>query len=827
MKKILIGLSVILSLCLIVFLSACTDNTTKDLFDSIIFQNKTVDYDGKVHSIKVSKIPEGITVEYENNDHIEPGNYEISAIITAEDKKSVTKKATLIIRKLTSIIEAELTQISISKSLGEKFTYTINNYEQIVDIKILENDKEIKYLDLFKKGNYTVILNAKESSHYKKSNEIVINLIVKDSLFDVSFNDLDVKADGTEKKLLLTGSLPIGYSVDYENNSAIESGVYQAVAKIIDPNGYVVETHRATLTIDNPDNIAFNSWVNDYFINQITAKKYLLNQYLLDKSQYEIAETEAIWDTYHSNSTNEKGTDQSVLSRLLREIKSEFNYNSLSFKQQKEYDYLVTTLTNQLLAFSENEYALLDKFISNDGGYVHKLLVTLENYRFNDEDDIIDVISYIRSTTSAFNSYSLYAKDMLEKGYGLSYETIDSMIAYLKDLNTLGSGSEEFYLIKILKSKIEFSKFLDENQIVTYSKMVSDAFENEFFVATRLLEEDLENIEKNIAINKVSKNSYELALAMNLGTDSIDLTEVIGTIDYNLSEAYNEYELAVARLYYNHQIAYENINEALADNKIVDGTLNDMLEYLYDFIASILPSINYPIIQYETILGSIEDKYIDYTYSQVDYNGTETIKINSSVNLTANEKIIALLKEVFPGKLYRYAYEKQNSFSNYMIYNENDIISDAWTKELTQKFYEYAIENTSNLVLKDLLAYLAVKEKIDNLLYARLDLGINYENWDSRDLASFKELYQVEIIDSMINNVKCDYSVYAAQGFLFSYLELIYKNVKNILGKSYDAIDFNNEILNTGLVSYDAIEKCYLSYLDKKCHSFNLDYDFE
>ena len=65
----------------------------------------------------------------------------------------------------------------------------------------------------------------------------------------VTFSNYTCDYDGEQKTLLVSGTIPEGVTVVYENNSATDSGVYNATATL-SGEGYVQKVLHATLTIN-------------------------------------------------------------------------------------------------------------------------------------------------------------------------------------------------------------------------------------------------------------------------------------------------------------------------------------------------------------------------------------------------------------------------------------------------------------------------------------------------------------------------------------------------------------------------------------------------
>ena len=66
------------------------------------------------------------------------------------------------------------------------------------------------------------------------------------SKYGIQFNDMIYEKDGFKKELVITGDLPEGFRVKYENNTGKEVGDYYATCYIYDDSNKLVETHYAT-----------------------------------------------------------------------------------------------------------------------------------------------------------------------------------------------------------------------------------------------------------------------------------------------------------------------------------------------------------------------------------------------------------------------------------------------------------------------------------------------------------------------------------------------------------------------------------------------------
>lgn len=69
-------------------------------FSNIVFENSAVDYDGEPHSIYVTNAPDFAKVTYSNNGKTDVGSYSVTATISADNYNTLTKTATLTIKKV-------------------------------------------------------------------------------------------------------------------------------------------------------------------------------------------------------------------------------------------------------------------------------------------------------------------------------------------------------------------------------------------------------------------------------------------------------------------------------------------------------------------------------------------------------------------------------------------------------------------------------------------------------------------------------------------------------------------------------------------------------
>lgn len=278
-------------------LTGCFGTIDEEALQNLAFEDVTVDYDGEAHSIYVDnkyKI-RGVEVTYKNNQGRLPGEYVVTAIIEYKDIK-VEKTATLTINGKESILEAE-EELTFYTNSEVVIDYKLSNDLQIVNI-VDENGEKVDVKSFVKPGTYIVELYAEAAGLFAESNHVTVTINIVKSMYDIKFESKEVIADGTEHVLEITGNIPSGYTVEYENNKGIDDGNYFAKAYLKDASGKVVETHQAVLKIDNPENEEFAQYLDEFFVTYLEDDQLSVNIFCENPADFGLEHYEAVWYSY-------------------------------------------------------------------------------------------------------------------------------------------------------------------------------------------------------------------------------------------------------------------------------------------------------------------------------------------------------------------------------------------------------------------------------------------------------------------------------------------------------------------------------------------------
>ncbi|PRY84331.1 choice-of-anchor Q domain-containing protein, partial [Mongoliibacter ruber] len=194
----------------------------------ITFEDDSFVFDGTEKTLAIAgTLPDGATVDYENNGRTDVGNQQVTARITSSNFNDLVLTAELI------ITPAAITEITF-----EDDSFVFDGTEKILEIAgTLPDGASVDY----ENNGRTNVGNQQVTARITGSNfnDLVLTAeltITPATITGITFEDDSFVFDGTEKTLEITGTLPDGVSVDYENNGRTDVGNQQVTARITGSN---------------------------------------------------------------------------------------------------------------------------------------------------------------------------------------------------------------------------------------------------------------------------------------------------------------------------------------------------------------------------------------------------------------------------------------------------------------------------------------------------------------------------------------------------------------------------------------------------------------
>lgn len=216
-----------LALTLAGALVACTE-LDKEI-TGVMFEDLTVDYDGQAHEITVKgAIPEGVKINYSNNTAVDAGVYTAYATLYGKGYLPLTLSAVLTINA-RPVPDEDITGVTFE---DVTLTYDGNPHEITVS-GALPKGVKVSYSNntAVDAGEYlaTAVLTGRGYNTLTLTATLTILLSDVD-VNGVVFNNAEFDFDGDPHEIKITGNLPEGVSVRYENNVGVNAGEYIAYA---------------------------------------------------------------------------------------------------------------------------------------------------------------------------------------------------------------------------------------------------------------------------------------------------------------------------------------------------------------------------------------------------------------------------------------------------------------------------------------------------------------------------------------------------------------------------------------------------------------------
>ena len=197
----------------------------------VTLAGKTVTYNGEVHSLAIEgDLPEGVTVQYVNNDKTDAGSYIVEAKFFYGETELTDSniRATLKIEKAV----ADLSGITFE---GKTVLYDGEAHSLAIE-GTLPDYATVSYIGNGQTaaGSYKVVAVFNVGKNYEAVAHMEAYLTILGSAAGLSNVTLSAKIlpySGAAQSLAIAGTLPEGVTVEYIGNGQTEIGTYTVTAK--------------------------------------------------------------------------------------------------------------------------------------------------------------------------------------------------------------------------------------------------------------------------------------------------------------------------------------------------------------------------------------------------------------------------------------------------------------------------------------------------------------------------------------------------------------------------------------------------------------------
>lgn len=787
----------------------------------VTMEGLTIPYDGQPHSLEVEGLPRGATVEYLNNGKVDAGNYVVIANVTYSDGQKTQVRANLVIQQAEpELIIPDNCFFDMEGQTKITSNAVLNNTEQTVSYTCNEV--------VTGPGVYNVTVVIRESRNYK-GKQINLQLPFYPNKLNLSFEEGVQYYDGQPKSLQLNGELPEGYTVEYVGNSQTEVGHYNVQAKIKDESGAVYCNVYGVLVIDAYKNEEFEQYMDEVFVELFEGDQMSINFFIKNPENYGLDHYDArlpLYEEYEESDYSEEYAeacaDLDHLASLVLSLEERETLEIL--RQYVDYIYSIT----KPMGYMSNGY--LGSYL----GYQANLPLDLAEYKFRNEQDIIDFLEYMEFSLPSFQSYYQFSVKQNEYGYGLSDTAIDNVVSQCEKFV---AEQENHYLIEIFNSKIDAIEFeLSDEKVAGYKARMITALAT-LCEAYQYVADNLPNLKGGLQFEGGLFNYdndgveyYRLLMGHELGYPDFDIEEAAAYIDRKAREAnakvngaVNQYR-SMSAADQNTFITAVNDGKPYYSSKEYDALLQEFIELSSKFVPDLEEM---PEITIKYVYESLEDNFSPACYfvSPIDETRYESIYLNGKYTDDKNYVFTTLAHEGYPGHLYQNVYTKSLDINDIRRVIRCGGYMEGWATYMEINAYSW-VENYVSTPLKVALQYNKYNDILNGLISCRLDIGIHGQGWTLADcnkwLSDTLDISGANITDfyTQITEIPGNMSKYF---YSWSKLMDMHDYAKEQLGYLFSEVAINKVILDCGAAPLSMVEEAVQRYVSETLYHYGFE----
>ncbi len=486
-----------------------------------------------------------------------------------------------------------------------------------------------------------------------------------------------------------------------------------------------------------------------------------------------------------------------------------FDYNSLSYRQQYDYEALEYSLYETLA----DQYYYRYYFLLSSGTCIPESVVSnFVDYTFYDQESVDDYLTCLEDIDRYFDDVLKYTQDQANDGLPL----INSWIDYTQEAcDGAANKKEDNEFIVSFNDRIDELEFLNDTQKQEYKQRNAEIVLNEVIPAYEKVSKEIEKYR-----NKANSNNYYL---YKLNKDYAELTYILNSSsNKDMDTLFQELKdnLAYLEAEYFSCIYDEKSTESFKE--AYDGGYNfslvgrECLDYLKDNLKAYYPDlgdVEYTVEELDP--DTAPASAIAYYWpSPIDDFNQNIIRTNPNNMEEGFGTYSTLSHEGFPGHLYQHVfYQKTNphhfrSSIGFMGYTEG------WAVNAQYFAFQFSGINDHYAA-----AALFLEDAYYFLLYSIIDMGLNYFGWTTKDIVNyFAEESQLFGFDEntakRFAEVLLEYpGTYIPYGAGLSNFMTLENKVKDALNIKFDYVKYHEALMKNGPLPFNVLESAVDEYI--------------
>lgn len=538
----------------------------------------------------------------------------------------------------------------------------------------------------------------------------------------------------------------------------------------------------------------FEAFANHLFASYVQTDTLTMHYKLADPSAYgiekkEVTLGEVSGEAFRNHVKDAKENYETLMT---------FDYETLSREEQITYDVLKTHLEQEL---KMEGMELYEEVLGEYSGISSQLPVLLSEYEFYTEKDVEDYLELCRQIPSYFAQLIQYEKERLAAGVFMSDSNVDGII---DQCMSFIENPDTNVLIETFSQRIHDFNGTNEAKKTEWIEENNRIVKEIVIPAYKKLMEEMAGLKgkggaQSLVSLPLGKEYYEAKVQMAVGTEkSVD--EIKNMVTQSILEQMEEMQ----------KMCNENpsIAAQASTGSYPAGTWDAMLNDLKNKTTADFPPLQEVYYEINSVHGSLQDHLSPafYLIPPMDHSWDNVIYINESPQYDHSDLYLTLAHEGFPGHLYQNVYfaNQKETPIRYLLAFPG--YTEGWATYVENLAYSYM-----DTMPEDVREYLRLNYFTSLGLYARMDIGVNYDGWTLEQLGELIHTYfnvedeaMVQDIYDMMTNDPANYLSYYVGGLFFQDLR---EKAEQSLGDSFSSMKFHEKILEIGPCTFEVLEK--------------------
>ncbi|MBR1798139.1 MAG: DUF885 family protein [Clostridiales bacterium] len=442
------------------------------------------------------------------------------------------------------------------------------------------------------------------------------------------------------------------------------------------------------------------------------------------------------WGEVMSDHDEDVATVNDYLERLYSIDRDSLDTDDRIFYDKLLYDMELSAYALQYTAFDYYESAL--KALT---GPQSEVLFILDVLEFDTVEDAENYILVLRDIDRFYDELCEFEEERAAYGYVNSDEVYEEVA---ESFDNLVSQSEDCFLYDSFRTRLDNIPGLTDSQreslIEEHDQVMHDIVFPEFeecAARMRALKCGAPSVGVCSYPGGDAYFAYIFATQTNSGR----------TIDESIDqlEAYSDSVMGtMLNIAGSGDTAW--LNEYL-DHDYSVGDTSDNLDYMYEQVQEDFPAI--PSHSYRLL--SVPEVFAD-SFSPAAFLGYHLDNYNSNIVITNESQIgdtfgITCAHEGYPGHMYESVYHRGIGNHPYMYLADSIGYAEGWAEYVENYSFKYFSTSPASEIVR-------VENQLNIILFARFDMGINYEGWTAEQCAAwYTNLVGTPVTADMITDV--------------------------------------------------------------------------